>query len=261
MPSTKEPFILEICANSLASAIAAQEGGAQRVELCDNLYVGGTTPSAGCMVLAREYVTLPIHVLIRPRGGDFLYSDLEFEIMKQDIQITKDLGMNGVVFGILNEDGTVDKDRSRKLLEFSRPLSVTFHRAFDMTPDPFTALHEIIELGFDRILTSGQTRNVMKGLELLSRLVQQARDRILIMAGGGIREGNLAELMLKTKAHEYHASVQSRILSRMAYRNPNVSLGGIPQIPEYEIAVSDVGRIRTMVAIGQKTWADMKGCA
>lgn len=161
------PVDLEICIDSVHSAIAAQEGGAVRVELCDNLFEGGTTPSAGCIQLVRENIHIDLNVIIRPRGGDFLYSPLEFEIMKQDIKIAKQLGANGVVLGILNKDGTIDQKRTAELIALARPMTVTFHRAFDVTRDPFEALEQLIDLGVDRILTSGQENTVLEGMDRL----------------------------------------------------------------------------------------------
>ncbi len=175
------PIAIEVCINSVDSAIAAQEGGAQRVELCDNLYEGGTTPSAGCVELTRQRITIGLHVIIRPRGADFCYSPLEFEIMKRDIAIVKDLGADGIVFGILKSDGAVDVERSQEIVELARPMSVTFHRAFDMTPDPIQALNDIIPLGVDRILTSGQANKAIDGAGCIADLVAEANGRTIIM--------------------------------------------------------------------------------
>jgi copper homeostasis protein len=158
-----ENIPLEICLESCEDAIAAQKGGAQRVELCDNLIEGGTTPSAGMIAMTREYRSIGLQVIIRPRGGDFCYSEIELDAMKYDIHHCKTLGVDGVVFGLLKSDGNIDYERTRELIEIARPMNVTFHRAFDMCKDPYQALEELIELGVDRILTSGQEPTVFEG--------------------------------------------------------------------------------------------------
>jgi len=254
MQSSSNPFLFEVCANSVASCIAAQEGGAHRVELCDNLYEGGTTPSAACIQFARNHLTIGLHVLIRPRGGDFLYSDREYKVMKRDIEIAKDSGADGVVIGILGEKGTVDKKRTIELVELADPLSVTFHRAFDVTSDPFKAFEDIIETGCRRILTSGQANKAIEGVDTIAELVERAGDRITILVGSGVNEDNIAEMIQKTHAWEFHGSALKRIPSAMQYRHPHITIGGIPQIPEFEIAVTDSERVRNLIALGKKTW-------
>ncbi|MBN2328713.1 MAG: copper homeostasis protein CutC [Candidatus Omnitrophica bacterium] len=250
----KREFIFEVCANSVASALAAQEGGAQRVELCDNLHEGGTTPSAGCIALARQCLHIGLHVLIRPRGGDFLYDEMEWKIMKDDIRVCRDLGVGGVVIGALKTDGSVDKKRVQELAAWARPMAVTFHRAFDVCRDPLAALEDIIEAGCDRILTSGQADKAPDGADLLAELVRRAGDRIVILAGGGVHEGNIAPLIEKTHAWEYHGSAQKRIPSAMQYRRPDVSMCSIPQLSDFEIAVTDAERVRRIIAIGRLQW-------
>lgn len=232
-------FLIEVCVAHIQSAIAAQEGGAKRVELCDNLYEGGTTPSYATIKLAREKLDIGLNVMIRPRGSDFYYSDLEFEMMKEDIRICKELGADGIVFGILLPDGSIDFERNRQLVELARPMSVTFHRAFDVTPDPFQALESIIELGFSRILTSGQKNTVPEGLELLKQLVEKANSRIIIMPGSGINEHNIKEIRNYTGAVEFHLTGRKSIPSKMEYRKEGIFFGGLPQIPEYEIKFTD----------------------
>ena len=162
-----DKYLIEVCAAHVQSAIAAQEGGAKRVELCDNLYEGGTTPGYAAIKVTREKLNIGINVMIRPRGSDFCYSDLEFEMMKEDIKVCKELGVDGVVFGILLPDGNVDIERTNILVELAKPMSITFHRAFDVTPDPFKALEDIIDLGIDRILTAGQKNTVPDGKQLI----------------------------------------------------------------------------------------------
>jgi len=208
---------LEICANSLTSALAAQNGGAYRVELCDNLKEGGTTPSFGQIVSARKYLNIKLYPIIRPRGGDFLYSDLEFEIMKMDIEQCRNLGCDGVVFGILKKDGQIDCERCLELKGIAGNMGTTFHRAFDRCKDPFQALEAIIEMGFERILTSGMENTAIKGASLISKLVVQAKDRIIIMPGAGIRTDNLKQLIQVTGASEFHTSAKNTFKSEMVF--------------------------------------------
>lgn len=221
----RKDFKIEICANSVRSCIAAQEGGADRVELCASIPEGGTTPSYGEVCIARDSITIGLNVIIRPRGGDFLYSDMEFEAMLKDIQMCRRIGVDGLVFGILLPDGSVDMDRMRQLMVASGSTPVTFHRAFDHTSDPYRALEDIISLGCARILTSGQKPSAAEGIGLLGELVQRASDRIIIMPGCGIREGNIAAIAAGTKAKEYHFSARRQFASGMVYRNEAVCMG------------------------------------
>jgi copper homeostasis protein len=239
--------ILEVCAGSLASALAAQEGGASRIELCDNLYEGGTTPSIGTIELARMKLSIKLHVIIRPRGSDFLYSDLEYVIIRRDIQRCKDVGVDGVVIGFLTPDGRIDLERTREIVELARPLKVTFHRAFDMTRDPFEALEDLVSTGVDRVLTSGQENNVTLAVPLIQRLIRQASDRIIIMPGAGLDEHNIREFHKKVKAREYHATLRSVVESRMDFRRDGVYMGGLPQIPEFSVKETDAERVRGFV--------------
>lgn len=249
-------IVLEICAASVASCIAAQEGGAQRIELCDNLLEGGTTPSYATIALAREKVNIALYPIIRPRGGDFLYDDLEFEIMKKDITLCKQLGCDGVVIGLLTADGKVDKERSKVLVELAWPMGVTFHRAFDMTEDPVQALEDIIDIGCERILTSGQRNTAMEGVSLLHELVQQADGRIAIMVGSGVRSTNIEALIHETGATEFHTTAKGYIESKMQYRNPDVSMGGIPGVPEYGLAVAQASEVLLIREIAEKALSD-----
>ena len=238
-----EPLVLEICIDSVESAIASQEGGADRVELCDNLLEGGTTPSAGTIALARKNIDIDLNVIIRPRGGDFLYSDVEFQVMEYDIEQTKQLGANGVVIGILNQDGTVDVERTRTLVELARPLSVTFHRAFDVSRDPFEALEALVNLGIDRVLTTGQESSALEGLDLITDLVQTAADRIIIMPGGGT-ERSVQKVVAQTGVKEFHLLGTVSVDSPMRHRNPRVFMGGELRPPEFTRVVTDANRIR-----------------
>ncbi len=238
---------LEICATSVASCIAAQEGGAQRIELCDNLLEGGTTPSYGTIAMAREKVQIALYPIIRPRGGDFLYDGLEFEVMKRDITLCKQLGCDGVVIGILTADGRVDKERCRILTELAWPMGVTFHRAFDMTADPMQALEDILDIGCERILTSGQRNTAVEGIPLLKTLVQAAQERIIIMAGSGVRSHNIATLVKETGATEYHTTARAYVEGGMLYRNPHVSMGGTPGVKEYEISLTQASEVKLIL--------------
>jgi len=240
-------LVFEFCIDSVESAIAAAQGGASRVELCDNLVEGGTTPSAGTIALARKNVDIDINVIIRPRGGDFYYSDVEFAVMKYDIQQAKQLSANGVVIGLLNPDGSIDLARTRELVEFARPLSVTFHRAFDMCRDPYEALEQLIDLGVDRILTSGQEPSVLEGLDLITDLVQKAGDRIIIMPGGGITERNIGKIVAQSGVKEVHVVGIVSVESQMRYRNAHVFMGGELRPPEFTRMVTDAGQVKRLV--------------
>jgi copper homeostasis protein len=200
-------FVLEICVESVEHAVAAQRGGAQRIELCSDLSSGGITPSAGLMQTARRHVSVPIHVLIRPRPGDFCYSDYELEIMRNDIQAAKRFGMDGVVLGVLRDNTRIDIERTKALVELAHPLPVTFHRAFDASGDLETSLEEVIRTGASRILTSGGESCATDGVPILTHLVKSAKDRILIMPCGGINYENLVPIVRVTLAQEFHTSV------------------------------------------------------
>jgi copper homeostasis protein len=240
------PVLIEVCANSLESALAAQAGGAARVELCSALMEGGLTPSPAVIELARERLRIGLHVLVRPRGGDFCYDDSEIAVMKRDIAFCQRAGAEGVVIGVLEPDGSVDVARMRELMAAARPMSVTFHRAFDMAADAFRALDDVLALGVERLLTSGQRSNAMDGRELIGELVRRAGHGLSVMPGAGVNEGNLRELMAATGAGEYHLSGQKKVGSRMTYRNPHVFMG-VPGLPEYETGVTDAEKIRRVV--------------
>ena len=216
-------FKLEVIGFTIESCLIAQAAGAHRIELCDNPSEGGTTPSYGFIKAAREKLTIELYPIIRPRGGDFLYSETEFEIMKADVQLCKDLDCNGVVIGILLPNGTVDKERCKQLVDIAYPMGVTFHRAFDRTIDPFKALEDIIAIGCERILTSGQKPSVNEGMQLLIDLVQQANERIIIMPGSGVRAENILALANKTNAIEFHTSARIYTDSKMEFINENMN--------------------------------------
>ncbi len=236
--------LVEVCANSVTSALAAQKGGASRVELCQNLKEGGTTPSFGEILMARKLLYIDLYVLIRPRGGDFLYTDLEFEIMQKDVEQCINLGCDGIVIGILNKDGSVDIKRNGMLINMAEKagLGITFHRAFDMCADMHYALENLIELGCERILTSGGMPKAYAGLENLKRLIDKANNRIIIMPGSGINEENAKEIVNFTGASEIHLSARSTIKSKMDYININISMGR-DSGNEYLIDVTDANMV------------------
>jgi len=244
-------YKLEITVNSIDSAIISQDSGADRIELCDNFAEGGTTPSAGSIQLARKLLTIDLFVIIRPRGGDFLYNDIEFETMKQDILYAKDLGVDGVVFGVLKEDGTVDHGRNLELVNLAKPMQTTFHRAFDMTIDAFASMEDIIDLGFNRILTSGQKPTALGGAGLLADLVEKAGERIIIMPGSGIDEENISYLATRTKATEFHGSFKTKIQSEMKFKNEQAFMGKANS-SEYEFDIADSNKIKNAVQIIEK---------
>ncbi|MBB4037929.1 copper homeostasis protein [Dysgonomonas hofstadii] len=239
---------LEVCANSTKSAIEGQKGGAIRIELCDNLAEGGTTPSLSQIEKTRQLVDIQLNILIRPREGDFLYSDLEFEIMKQDIHYCGHAGCDGVVFGILNNDGSIDKKRNKELLKIAKEydMNATFHRAFDRCKDLFSSLEDIIELGFDHILTSGGEKTAPEGKDTLKKLIEQADNKIVIMPGGGITEENINELAKYTGLKEFHGSFRSRIQSQMEYFAP------IDDTGEYTILQTDVNKVKEAILNANK---------
>jgi copper homeostasis protein len=201
--------ILEICVESVNRAVAAEQGGADRIELCRDLYSGGVTPSAATMQAARRQVRIPIHVLIRPRSGDFLYSDREFESMKGDIGMAKEVGMDGIVLGLLDKNGQVDRERTRVLVKLAHPLPVTFHRAFDLCQDLNASLHAVMEAGATRLLTAGGKTGVSNGVSTLAGLIAAAGEHIVIMPGGGIRASNVERILCQTGAREIHTSLST----------------------------------------------------
>lgn len=242
-------YKFEVCANSVESCVEAQRGGSDRVELCAGIPEGGTTPSYGDIVMARKLlITTKLHVIIRPRGGDFLYSDLEREIMLEDVRMARRLGVDGVVFGVLTSDGDIDMDFMRQLMAESEGMSVTFHRAFDVCRNPFVALEQIIELGCDRILTSGQMPKAEDGVDLLKQLVEKAGDRIIIMPGCGVNAGNIAKIAQITGAKEFHFSARSKHESGMQFRKSRVSMGGSVMIDEYSRDVTDELIVKDIIA-------------
>lgn len=235
-------MIVEICANSYESAMNAEKAGAHRIELCSELAVGGITPSYGMLKKIISDISIPVHVLIRPRSGDFTYSDQEFEIMKEDIQFCKELGVSGIVSGILNEDMTLDKERTQELVELSKPMSFTFHRGFDWLIDPIKSIHKLEEIGVNRVLTSGQESSAEQGIELLNKLRKEST--LTIMPGGGITINN-ASLFKENGFKELHLSATKK---RQTIDIPKISMNSLKHFEETQIAVSDIQTIQTILS-------------
>lgn len=240
---------LEACANSVESCIEAQKGGAIRVELCDNMYDGGTTPALSQIEKSRQLIDIQLNTMIRPRGGDFLYNDLEFEMMKQDIHHCGQAKCDGVVFGILNKDGSIDKKRNRELVEIAKKygMNVTFHRAFDRSKDLFSSLEDIIELGCSHILTSGGKPTAPEGKEILKQLIGQAGERIVIMPGAGITESNIYDLVKYTGLKEFHGTFSRKYQSEMEYISPEFAGD-----ENYSIQQTDARIVKTAIENANK---------
>ncbi len=241
------PVLVEACVDSVEGAVAAERAGALRLELCAGLVEGGTTPSAGLVRAVLDRVSVPVFVMVRPRGGDFLYSADELDVMLRDVEGAKSLGAQGVVSGVLHPHGAVDEDGTSALLEAAAPLPFTFHRAIDVTRDLEEALDVLLALGARRVLTSGGAATAADGAERIGRLVRQAGDRLVVMAGGGVRRHNVASIVAATGVREVHLRAPVRVESRMAHRPPSVGIAG-PHAPE-ELAWlgTDEGEIRAVV--------------
>ncbi|MCF8295677.1 MAG: copper homeostasis protein CutC [Bacteroidales bacterium] len=244
------PFTqIEVCANSAESAFQAQLGGAFRVELCDNLSEGGTTPAASMVKLAREKISIQLNVLIRPRPGDFLYTEDEFQMMLYDIQLVRDLGADGVVIGVLNDDATIDITRIRQLIRAAEGMTVTFHRAIDMCKDPLTEVMKLQDLGVNRVLSSGGANKAIDGLDLLRDMVQATDFQPIIMPGSGINEDNILQIKEITEAIEFHVSLRNPVPSRMLYHKEHVKMGGIPGYDEYAVSTTNASRVRKILEL------------
>jgi copper homeostasis protein len=245
----KSKTLLEISLDSVESAIAAQRGGASQVELCSNVLEGGTTPSAGMLATVRKEISIGLQVMVRPRGGDFCYSALEFEVMKRDILMAKQLRADGIVLGILRRDGAVDLARTGELVELAQPVGVTFHRAFDMTLDLSKSLEDVVKAGATRILTSGGEASAENATDTIRGLVDAARGRIAIMACGGVREHNAKQIIEATgvrEIHVGHGGVEVAVASQMQHRNEKLSMGSLPG-REYGHFVVSEERVRSLV--------------
>lgn len=243
-----DEILFEVCVDSVDGALAAEQGGAHRVELCSDLLEGGLTPSHGTIEVARERLGIRIMAMVRPRGGDFCYSDAEFDVMRRDVLASRALGADGVVFGILNPDGTLDRERTAELIALARPLPVTFHRAFDMTRDPLEALETLIAIGADRVLTSGQEPTVLEGVEVIASLVERAAGRIVVMPGGGITARHARLIVEATGVTELHFAALEPRAGRMEYRNPRVFMGGTLRPPEYTQDITSPESVASVIA-------------
>jgi copper homeostasis protein len=241
-------YTFEICIDSVQSAINAQEAGAHRVELCDNLFEGGTTPSAGMIQeVKRMAPNVKLFVIIRPRGGDFVYSEDEINVMLNDIEIAKNLGADGFVSGCLLKNGDIDIENTKQLINACGNLPFTFHRAFDMCRSGSLALEQLIELGVDRILTSGMQQTALQGINELTALIKQAAGRVIILVGSGIKAENIGRLAKETGAREFHFSARQEFLSPMEYKNENINMGGNSGIPEFSRFYSDINTIKNTI--------------
>ena len=242
-------LIVEICTDSVESAIIAESAGAGRIELCSALSEGGVTPSAGLIESVRRNTGIKLHVLIRPRSGDFLYTGTEFSVMRRDIDMAGELGADGIVTGLLNSDGTVDVERTALLAEYTAPMSLTFHRAFDLCRDPKKGLEDIITAGAVRLLTSGQAKSAIEGAPLIRSLIREAAGRIEIMPGGGIDEYNAALLASGTGAREFHMSGRRQHESEMTFRRKGIYMGDPRTQSEYTLKRADAERISSVIMI------------
>lgn len=244
-------MLIEVCVDSVASALAAERGGAQRIELCSDLLEGGVTPSLGLLGIVRSRLSIGVHVIIRPRPGDFCYSDPELESMQRDIEFAKREGAHGVVFGVLTSDGHVDTERTRRLVEIARPLSVTFHRAFDVSANLFQALEDICATGADRILTSGGEQDCLQGAETIAKLVQSARGRTVIMAGGGIGIQNAPTIIAHTGVREIHVGLATPVNGQAHHPKSRLSLVKTQGLEYHrtEVREENVRKLRQAVSL------------
>jgi copper homeostasis protein len=240
---------LEICCYSVESAITAEKVGADRIELCDNYSEGGTTPSYAAIQISVEKLKIPVNVIVRPRGGDFLYSDVEYETIKQDVLAIKKLKANGIVIGFLKANGEIDLGKTREIMDLAKPMEVTFHRAFDMCKDPLKALGQLKEIGITRILTSGAKNRAPDGIDLLTELVDKAGNEIIIMPGSGVNSNTIGKLIRKSKALEFHSSAKTFENSKMDYFNKDISMGGVESVDEFSKVAVDPAEVRKMVGI------------
>lgn len=240
---------LEICCFTAESALKAAQAGAHRIELCDNIAEGGTTPSYATIDWVVKQLQIPVNVIVRPRGGDFLYSDTEYHLIKEDIAQIKKLGANGIVIGFLTPTGDIDLQRTAEVIGLAAPMEITFHRAFDMCHDPFIALEQLKALGVNRILTSGGYANAEKGAHTIAQLVQKANNEIIVMPGSGITDKNLSNLIHLTQANEYHSSAKIFIDGGMQFRNNNVSMSGNNAPDEFRHISVDASQIKKMLNV------------
>lgn len=245
----REEFEIEVCSNSVRSSLEADKAGANRIELCDNLYEGGTTPSIGTILQCKEQCSLSVFPIIRPRGGDFLYSNEELAVMIKDIEIARIHGADGFVIGCLKEDGQINYEMNARLIEAAKGLPVSFHRAFDMTKNPKESLEVLKQLGISRLLTSGQENKAKDGKKLIRSLVEQAGQHLIIMPGSGIDESNIVDIATYSKAKAFHLSLREPIESKMQFRRDGIYMGGLKDIPEYENKYTSSERVRNFIEL------------
>jgi copper homeostasis protein len=246
------PLKIEICVEGIDGLVAAQNAGADRVELCASLIEGGLTPSLGTIREALRVATIPFHVIIRPRGGDFLYSEREFDSMLADVRALRTTGVAGVVFGCLTADGAIDEPRMRALVEAARPMAVTCHRAFDMTRDFRAAVEALVRCGVDRVLTSGQRDTALEGIDILAETVALAAGRLKVMACGALDAHNIADVAVKTGADELHFAALETVKSPMRFRNEHVGMGGTAIEREFELTLTDEDAVRATIAAARR---------
>ncbi|ALO14112.1 Copper homeostasis protein CutC [Salinivirga cyanobacteriivorans] len=240
---------LEICCYTAESAILAEAAGAHRIELCDNYAEGGTTPSFATIQKVVDNLDIPVNVIVRPRGGDFVYSEIEYAVIKEDVRMIKDLGANGVVVGFLSANGEIDLSRTKTIIEMVGNMEVTFHRAFDMCKDPYRALDQLIELDVTRILTSGQMNSALEGADLIGRLIKKAQNNISIMPGSGVNAQNLDALIAQTNATDFHSSAKTFIQGKTNFQDQAVSMNGSTNPEEFRHISVDQEQVRAMLKV------------
>lgn len=243
----RSPFLIEVCVENTDGLVAAQVAGADRVELCASLLEGGLTPSLGMVELAIDVARIPFHVIVRPRGGDFLYSEIEFRAMRADVRALRRLGVAGVVVGCLTPEGAIDEARMTALVEAAGPLSVTCHRAFDMTADPLLAVEALVRCGVDRVLTSGQHATAEAGAGVIAQVVGAAAGRLRVIACGGLNATNIARVRAACDPDEMHFAALRPVASAMIFHNPRIAMGGAEHAREYLVSVSDEDAIRATI--------------
>ncbi len=246
-------IFLEICCGSIDDAIQSEIGGADRVELCSALFLGGLTPSIGTLQEAKRRLKIPVISMVRPRGGGFCYSDAEFTTMERDAEAAIDAGADGVVFGVLKEDGRIDQRRTKRIRRIIGDRQAVFHRAFDVTPDPFQALEQLIDLGITRVLTSGQKDTAPEGVDLIAKLVERARKRIEILPGGGIRPYNMRDIVKRTRCRQIHMTAWGKMEDRSTHANRAVTFGGALQPREDLYDRTDARLVKEIVKGLRKT--------
>ena len=241
--------LLEICCGSIDDAIEAEKGGADRVELCSALFLGGLTPSVGTIQEARSRLKIPIMVMVRPRGGGFAYSEGEFAGMERDVEAAVGIGADGVVFGVLQSDGAIDIPRCRRIRQLIGKRQAVFHRAFDVTPDPFEALEQLVDLGITRVLTSGQKDSVPEGVELIKKLMERAGDQIEVLPGGGIQAWNMKEMIERIGCRQVHLTAWGTVFDTSTQARPRVTFGGALYPPEDRYFMTDAKLVRQVAAM------------